>query len=73
MFHWFGLPVPEAREAAANGELALGGCLADDDAPNWQCPAHHRWRDPDEREWEARLLTILVTYGYDDTDHPAEG
>jgi hypothetical protein len=68
----FGLPVPEAREAAADGQLALGGCLVGDGPPNWQCPHQHRWRDPDEKAWEARLLAVLVAYGYGISDEPAE-
>lgn len=67
----FGLPVPEARVAAANGQLALGGCLVDDQPPNWQCPHQHRWRDPDEQAWEAQLLAILATHGYDTLDEPS--
>lgn len=68
----FGLPAPEAREAAANGQLALGGCLVGDEPPNWQCPNQHRWRDPDEKAWEARVLAILVASGYDPRDEPTE-
>ena len=64
----FGLPVQEAQDAAAAGELTLGGCLVGDDPPNWQCRQHHRWRDPDEKAWDEQLLTALVRYGYDDAD-----
>jgi hypothetical protein len=59
----FGLPVPEARAAAAAGQLALGGCIVADDQPNWQCPQEHQWRD-DERAWQKRLLAALVAHGY---------
>ena len=61
----FGLPVQEARDAAAHGQLALGGCLVpDEEAPNWQCPREHRWRDADTKAWDNRLLEVLGTYGY---------
>lgn len=60
----FGLPVQEARDAAAAGELALGGCIVGDGSPNWQCPQQHRWRDIDEKAWEERLLAVLTAYGY---------
>ena len=62
----FGLPVQEARDAAAGGELALGGCIVGDEPPNWQCPQRHRRRDLDEQAWEERLLTVLVAHGYSD-------
>jgi len=58
--------------AAANGQLALGGCLVGDDPPNWQCPRQHRWRDPDEQAWEALLLATLMTHGYDPSDELPE-
>lgn len=60
----FGLPVSEARDAAADGQLALGGCLVSEEPANWQCPRQHRWRDPDDEAWEKRLLDVLVAYGY---------
>jgi hypothetical protein len=61
----FGLPIPEACEAARAGQLALGGCLLPYDPPNWQCPDGHRWRNADEEMWDARLLAVLVAHGYD--------
>jgi hypothetical protein len=61
----FGLPVPEAHEAASAGQLALGGCVMPYDPPNWQCPEGHRWRNADDELWNARLLTVLVVHGYD--------
>ena len=64
----FGLPVPEARAAAADGQLALGGCIAPKDPENWQCARGHRWRDTDEAAWEERLLTVLGAHGYDEAD-----
>lgn len=64
----FGLPVHEAHEAAAAGQLALGGCVVGADPPNWQCPQHHRWRDADERTWDDRLLAILTEHGYRESD-----
>ncbi|MEU4425841.1 hypothetical protein AB0F81_34915 [Actinoplanes sp. NPDC024001] len=60
----FGLPAPEAQRAAAEGDLALGGCVVSADAPNWQCPHGHRWRDADEQAWDRRLLTVLQAHGY---------
>ncbi len=60
----FGLPVPEARAAAADGQLALGGCVVPASPPNWQCPQQHRWRDADEKAWNDRLLEVLVAHGY---------
>jgi hypothetical protein len=64
----FGLPVPEAREAAVDGRLALGGCLLPDDPPNWQCLRAHQWRDTDEGAWQQRLVEVLAAYGYHDPD-----
>jgi hypothetical protein len=64
----FGLPVPEAWEAASDGRLALGGCLRPDDPPNWRCSRLHRWRDADESAWEQRLIEVLAAYGYRDPD-----
>jgi hypothetical protein len=64
----FGLPVSEAAQAAAEGQLALGGCLLPEQPPNWQCRERHRWRDPDEGAWNERLLDVLTTYGYDESD-----
>ncbi|HWS35461.1 MAG TPA: hypothetical protein VN408_22320 [Actinoplanes sp.] len=60
----FGYPVREAQEAAALGELALGGCLMPTEPPNWQCPNGHRWRDADEAVWDEQLLTVLAAHGY---------
>lgn len=64
----FGLPVPEARSAAADGLLALGGCILPENAPNWQCPEGHRWHEPDEHVWDERLLAALTAHGYVDYD-----
>lgn len=65
----FGLPVPEAREAAAAGQLALGGCFVPEEpVPNWQCPRQHRWRDADERKWDTQLLAALFEHGYTERD-----
>jgi len=35
----YGLPGPEAAEAANRGEIALGGCLVTGDDPQFQCVA----------------------------------
>ncbi len=65
----FGLPAPEARDAAADGELVLGGCfLPEEPPPNWQCPRQHRWRDADEKTWQNQLLAVLITHGYTEPD-----
>lgn len=72
----FGLPVSEARDAAAAGQLALGGCLLPEEPPpNWQCCGGHRWRHADDELWDASLLSVLVAHGYDpsiDDEVPAE-
>ncbi|WP_433826013.1 hypothetical protein ACQP2E_28405 [Actinoplanes sp. CA-015351] len=60
----FGLPVPEAIDAADDGDLALGGCVMRDPAPNWQCPQGHQWRDADEQAYDHHLLTVLSAHGY---------
>jgi hypothetical protein len=60
----FGLPVPEASDAAADGQLVLGGCIVSDEPPNWQCAQQHRWRDEDLNIWEQQLLAVLVARGY---------
>ncbi|MDG4772994.1 hypothetical protein [Solwaraspora sp. WMMD792] len=65
----FGLPIPQARAAAANGQLALGGCLVAEERPNWQCPHQHRWLDPDEEAWETWLMAVLVAHGYEPAEH----
>ncbi|MER7443851.1 hypothetical protein [Micromonospora avicenniae] len=67
----FGLPVAEAVHAADEGELALGGCLLPDDAPNWQCADGRRWRNPDEQAWDARLREVLRAHGYREDDEDA--
>ena len=68
----FGSPVPEAVEAAASGELALGGCLRPELSPNWECQRRHRWRDPDEGAWDERLLAVLSAHGYSEVDDRLE-
>jgi hypothetical protein len=64
----FGLPVQEARDAAAHGQIALGGCIVGDDPPNWQCRRRHRWREADEGPWEQQLLAVLMAHGYSEPD-----
>jgi hypothetical protein len=67
----FGLPVPEASDAAADGQLALGGCIVGDEPPNWQCAQRHRWRDEDVNTWQQQLLAVLIAYGCRDAvDEP---
>lgn len=68
----FGLPVPEAHIAAANGDLALGGCLVPEEPPpNWQCTHRHRWLDADEKTWQDQLRAVLLTHGYFEPDGDA--
>ena len=33
----YGLPTPAAMDAAGRGEIALGGCIIVDDAPDREC------------------------------------
>ncbi len=40
----YGMPTGKAGQAAARGELVLGGCAVGPDAPDWQCRAcGHKW------------------------------
>ncbi|MEO3746817.1 hypothetical protein [Plantactinospora sp. B5E13] len=42
----YGLPGPEAGEAAAEGKLRLAGCLLPQTFDHWACTGGgHRWRD----------------------------
>jgi hypothetical protein len=62
----FGLPAPEATEAADEHQLVLAGCLTRGDGsdPQWQCEQHasHRWTsgDPLDPLWQ-RALTQALT------------
>jgi hypothetical protein len=39
-----GLPAAEAIKEAEEGLIALGGCLVDDENPNWKCRAcEYEW------------------------------
>lgn len=41
----YGLPAPEAVNAAEQGKIILGGCVISDDDLHWECSAcRHRWR-----------------------------
>ena len=41
----YGMPTPEASEAAERGELAIGGCCVPDESPERRCLAcGHKWR-----------------------------
>jgi hypothetical protein len=42
----YGLPSPEMAEADERGEIALGGCVIEDDQPTHECPSGHRWLEP---------------------------
>jgi hypothetical protein len=48
----YGLPGPEAAEAANRGEIALGGCMVTGDDPQFQCAACRvaYWRRDDSPE-----------------------
>jgi len=35
----YGYPLPETFEAAARGEVALGGCIIGDESPDYECRA----------------------------------
>ncbi len=40
----YGHPTEDAWEAAQRGELAIGGCMREWDAPKWRCLAcNHGW------------------------------
>ncbi len=42
----YGLPEESLREAAARGEVQLGGCIVGPDNPDWHCRScGKRWRD----------------------------
>ncbi|MFB9317428.1 hypothetical protein [Cryptosporangium minutisporangium] len=64
----FGLPGPEAMAAAAEGQVALGGCVLPERPADWQCSQWHRWSEPDQRAWEERLLAVLSAHGYREAD-----
>lgn len=56
----YGLPVPEARQAAEMDLLVLAGCFHPDDAPLWQCPSRHQWPG-EEPLWRAAIDIALHT------------
>lgn len=37
----YGYPMPEAWEAERRGELVIGGCIVDDDEPEYACADCH--------------------------------
>ena len=39
----YGLPSPEAFEAADHNEISIGGCVIEDGMPTHTCAADHRW------------------------------
>ena len=53
----YGYPGDEMLEAGERGEIVLGGCVVEDDAPSLACLAcGHRWGDAPERtEGAARI------------------
>jgi len=41
----YGMPTLESHEAAERGEIALGGCVLEDDQPERKCMhCGHEWR-----------------------------
>jgi hypothetical protein len=70
----FGLPVEEAKAAAAAGDLVLAGCFWDEErAPHYRCSAGHDWRVDDSGVWYADMLAVLARHGYvDDYDEAPE-
>ena len=38
----YGEPTPETYERSLQGEFVLGGCIIDDDNPDWECLECHR-------------------------------
>ena len=44
----YGLPGPEMAAMADRGEIVLGGCVIEPDAPRWSCKAcGWEWREDD--------------------------
>lgn len=40
----YGYPTSEMFKASERGELALGGCVIEEDSPTWRCPVcRHEW------------------------------
>jgi hypothetical protein len=40
-----GYPAPEAMRQRDEGKALSGGCLVDDDMPNWYCKGcEHKWK-----------------------------
>lgn len=54
-----GLPTAEARSAADDGALVLGGCIMPDDAEGWACAGGHRWRADDDGRWGTAIRLAL--------------
>ena len=63
---FYGLPGPELGRAAGDGWVGLGGCMIEDDQPDWVCPAGHAWSDPDLDGRERLLDEILARYDVPD-------
>jgi hypothetical protein len=57
----FGLPTPEARQAAADGELTLHGCLMPGDPPHWACLDGHE-RSTSQARWSAAIDAVISEY-----------
>lgn len=56
----YGLPGPEASEAAGEGELVLAGCLLPEKFDHWACRGGgHRWSDPDGERQNAAVRQAL--------------
>lgn len=54
----YGMPTHEAFEMAERGEIAIGGCCIDDEAPERRCMAcGHEWRI--KRRLERKLPRLV--------------
>lgn len=48
----FGYPTPELADRAERGEVALGGCVLSEEAPDRHCTScEHEWRIVRRKPW----------------------
>lgn len=62
----FGRPTVVLRDAAAAGDVALGGCYPWLDTPedaNRSCPDRHEWNDADETAVDAEYKAAIARAG----------
>jgi len=51
MYIMYGMPSPEAFEAAQRGEFAIGGCIVQPGNPDWECRScRHEFATP--TDWQ---------------------